>query len=136
VAAATRNACARPPASKRSSTSDWPSTRISSSSGTSTTRRIPPNLEPLLAGTPLKDISTHPAFDDGGFAGTFGTQGANNRVDFLLLSPDLMDKLTAGGIMRKGVFSAGHRWPVFDTVTAKGEQASDHAAIWAKLDVD
>jgi endonuclease/exonuclease/phosphatase family metal-dependent hydrolase len=93
------------------------------------------NLKPLLDGTPLKDISTHPSFDDGGFPGTFGTQGASNRIDYLLLSPDLTDKVTAGGIFRKGVFSASHRWPVFDTVTTKIAQASDHAAIWAEIDL-
>jgi endonuclease/exonuclease/phosphatase family metal-dependent hydrolase len=91
------------------------------------------NLAPLLTGTPLKDISTHPAFDDGGFPGTFGTQGASNRIDYLLLSPALMNLVNAGGIMRKGVFSASNRWPVLPTVTTKAEQASDHAAIFADI---
>ena len=93
------------------------------------------NLAPLLDDTPMKDVSTHASFDDGGFQGTFGTQGAANRIDYLLLSPALMTKVTGGGIFRKGVFSASDRWPVFDTVTAKHEQASDHAAIWAELDL-
>jgi len=93
------------------------------------------NLKPLLTGTPLKDISTHPSFDDGGFPGTFGGQGAGDRIDYLLLSPALMDKVTAGGIFRKGVFSASDRWPMFNSVTAKSEQASDHAAIWADIDL-
>lgn len=92
-------------------------------------------LAPLLSGTPLKDISTSPAFDDGGLPGTFGPQGAPDKIDYILLSPDLMPKVTAGGIFRRGVFSAGHRWPVFDTVTQKIQQASDHAAIWAELDL-
>ena len=93
------------------------------------------NLAPLLTGTPLKDVSTHPAFDDGGFPGTFGTQGAGNRIDYVLLSPALMDLVSAAGIVRTGVFSASGRWPVLPTVTTKAEQASDHAAIFADLDL-
>ncbi len=88
-------------------------------------------LAPLLAGTPLRDISTAPGFDDGGFAGTFGTQ--RDKIDYILLSPALMATVTGGGIFRMGVFSAGHRWPFFPTITAAGEQGSDHAAIFADL---
>jgi hypothetical protein len=44
-----------------------------------------------------------------------------------------MAKVTGGGIFREGVFSAGHRWPFFPTIKAAGEQASDHAAIFADL---
>jgi endonuclease/exonuclease/phosphatase family metal-dependent hydrolase len=93
------------------------------------------NLAPLLNGTALKDISTHPAFDDGGFPGTFGTQGASNKIDYILLSPDLMDRVTAGGVFRRGVFSASDRWPMLPTVTKKADQASDHAAIWADINL-
>ncbi|HEX8159169.1 MAG TPA: endonuclease/exonuclease/phosphatase family protein [Solirubrobacteraceae bacterium] len=93
------------------------------------------NLAPLITGTPLKDISTSPAFDNDGFPGTFGTQGAANKIDYILLSPSLMDKVSRGGIFRKGVFSASDRWPMFDTITEKIEQASDHAAIWAEIDL-
>lgn len=93
------------------------------------------NLAPLLTGTPLKDISTHPSFDDGGLPGTFGTQGASNKIDYILLSPSMMENVTAGGILRRGVFSASDRWPMLETVTRKSEQASDHAAIWADIDL-
>jgi endonuclease/exonuclease/phosphatase family metal-dependent hydrolase len=93
------------------------------------------NLAPLLAGTPLKDISRHPAFDDGGLPGTFGTQGAANKIDYILMSPNLMANVTAGGIDREGVFSASDRWPMLATVTRKADQASDHAAIWADIDL-
>jgi endonuclease/exonuclease/phosphatase family metal-dependent hydrolase len=93
------------------------------------------NLAPLLNGTPLRDISASPEFDDGGFPGTFGTQGARDKIDYVLLSPSLMDRVTDGGIFRRGVFSASDRWPFFDTITAKVHQASDHAAIWADIDL-
>jgi len=92
------------------------------------------NLAPLLSQTPLKDISTSPRFDDGGFAGTFGTQGARNKIDYVLLSPTLIDKATAGGGFRQGVFSASNRWPMFPDMT-EHTQASDHAAIWADIDL-
>jgi endonuclease/exonuclease/phosphatase family metal-dependent hydrolase len=93
------------------------------------------NLAPLLQQTALKDISTSDKFDDGGFPGTFGTQGASNRLDYLLLSPDLFHAVTAGGIFRKGVFSASDRWEFYATITTKAQQASDHAAIWAELEL-
>ena len=94
------------------------------------------NLAPLLAETPLKDISTHDTFHDGGFPGTFGTQGDENKIDYILLSPALMSVVHAGGIFRQGVFSASKRWPFFDTIESKVQQASDHAAIWAELNLD
>jgi endonuclease/exonuclease/phosphatase family metal-dependent hydrolase len=94
-----------------------------------------PDLAPLIKDTPLKDISKSPHFDDGGFPGTFGTQGAGNKIDYVLLSPSLMDSVTAGGVFRRGVFSASDRWPFFDTITEKVHQASDHAAIWADIDL-
>jgi endonuclease/exonuclease/phosphatase family metal-dependent hydrolase len=95
-----------------------------------------PNLEPLLEGTPLKDISTHAKFDDGGFPGTFGPQTAANKIDYILLSPSLMAKVTRGEIFRKGVFSASKRWEFFDdTIKTKVQQASDHAALVAELDL-
>jgi endonuclease/exonuclease/phosphatase family metal-dependent hydrolase len=92
-------------------------------------------LTPLLTATPLKDISTSPHFDDGGFPGTFGTQVKSNKIDYLLLSPSLIDNVTAGGIFRQGVFSARDAWPMFPTVAKKIDQASDHAAIWAQIDL-
>lgn len=92
------------------------------------------SLAPLLTQTPLQDISRSPRFDDGGFAGTFGTQAARNKIDYVLLSPDLMDNVTDGGVFRKGVFSASDRWPMFDGMT-DATQASDHAAVWADLDL-
>jgi len=69
----------------------------------------------------------------GGFAGTFGTQSAANKIDYLLLSPDLMSRVSTGAILRTGVFSASDRWPMLPTITTKAEQASDHAAIWAEI---
>jgi len=93
------------------------------------------NLAPLFSETPLEDISTSPLFDDDDLPGTYGTMTARHKIDYVLLSPALLDEVTAGGVFRKGVFSASDRWPTFDDMTEKIHQASDHAAIWAELDV-
>lgn len=61
-------------------------------------------LAPLLKGTNLRDISTHPGFDDGGRPGTFGNCTAANRIDYILLSPALFSKATGGGIFRRGAW--------------------------------
>ena len=92
-------------------------------------------LAPLLAGTPLADISTHANFDDGDLPGTFGTQKAANKIDYVLLSPNLMNSVSAGGVLRTGVFTASGAWDMLPTVTTKAQQASDHAAIWAELEL-
>jgi endonuclease/exonuclease/phosphatase family metal-dependent hydrolase len=90
------------------------------------------SLAPLL-GTTLKDVSQHAKFKDGGFPGTFSTQ--RDKIDYLLLSPALMSKVTDGGIFREGVFSASKRWTFFDTIEDEAQQASDHAAIWADINL-
>ncbi len=94
-------------------------------------------LAPLLAETTLKDAFTHPAFDDGGFPGTFGSCTAGNKIDYLLLSPKLFAKVTAGGVDRKGLWPGVHpkKWDVFPEVTKPIEAASDHAAVWVDLDI-
>jgi endonuclease/exonuclease/phosphatase family metal-dependent hydrolase len=96
-----------------------------------------PPLSPLLDGTDLKDISTHAAFDDGGFPGTFGSCGKNNKIDYILLSPALLQQVTGGGIFRKGLWPGKRpkKWDVYDDITEPIHSASDHAAIWAKLDI-
>ena len=92
-------------------------------------------LAPLLSGTDLRDISTHPDFGDGGRPGTFGNMTASNRIDYLLLSPALFKKATGGGIWRLGAWGGvnGTLWPHYDTVTKATDAASDHAAIYADV---
>ena len=94
-------------------------------------------LQPPIGNSDLKDIFLHPAFDDGGFPGTFGLGNADNKIDYILLSPALFDKVQAGGVFRKGVWpgSRPRRWDVFPELTKPVEAASDHAALWADLDI-
>jgi endonuclease/exonuclease/phosphatase family metal-dependent hydrolase len=94
-------------------------------------------LAPLIAGTDLKDAFLHPAFDDGGFPGTYGPCSKGNKIDYLLLSPKLFARVTKGGVLRKGMWPGVRpkKWDVFDEVTRPVEAASDHAAIWVDLDI-
>ncbi|MFI6763117.1 endonuclease/exonuclease/phosphatase family protein [Micromonospora sp. NPDC050417] len=94
-------------------------------------------LAPLLYGTDLRDISAHPHFDDGGRPGTYGYCTARNKLDYVLLSPSLYGAATGGGIIRKGVWGGrrGTLWPIYDTMTRQVHAGSDHAAIYADLDL-
>lgn len=94
-------------------------------------------LSPLFHQTGLKDISDLPGFDDGGRPGTFKNGTASNKIDYILLSPALFAKATAGGIFRKGVWGGanGDLFEHFPEITKEIEAASDHAAIWAELDI-
>lgn len=94
-------------------------------------------LAPLLAKTNLRDITEHPTFVSDGRPGTFGNGTAANKIDYVLLSPSLFAKVHHGAINRKGVWGGtnGTLWPHYDTMTSKIDQASDHAAIYADIDL-
>ena len=95
-------------------------------------------LAPLLTGTDLRDISAHPAFEDGGRPGTYGYCTARNKLDYVLLSPSLWAVATGGGIYRHGVWGGknGTLWPIFETMKSAVHAGSDHAAIYADLALD
>jgi endonuclease/exonuclease/phosphatase family metal-dependent hydrolase len=92
-------------------------------------------LEPLISGTDLKDAFTHLAFDDGGYPGTYGSCTAANKIDYLLLSPALFDKVRAGGVYRKGMWPGvrPRKWEAYDSIKRPQEAASDHAALCCGL---
>ena len=95
-------------------------------------------LAPLLTHTDLRDISEHPGFDDDGRPGTYGYCTARNKLDYVLLSPALFATATGGGIARRGVWGGrrGTLWPIYDTMTKAVHAGSDHAAIYADLNLD
>ncbi len=95
-------------------------------------------LAPLLHDTDLCDISTHPSFDDAGRPGTYGYCTARNKLDYILLSPALFAVTTGGGIFRRGVWGGkrGTLWPIYDTMTKAVHAGSDHAAVYADLNLD
>jgi endonuclease/exonuclease/phosphatase family metal-dependent hydrolase len=94
-------------------------------------------LAPLLQDTDLKDIDTHPAFDTGVFPqkGTHGLGNDNAKIDYLLLSPTLFQKVTGGGLFRKGAWPgvSPKRWPVYPELTKPLHAASDHHLIFADI---
>jgi endonuclease/exonuclease/phosphatase family metal-dependent hydrolase len=94
-------------------------------------------LEPLLKGTTLKDIFEHPNFDNGGYPGTYGLCNDTNKIDYILLSPSLFDKVQGGSVFRKGMWpgSRPRRWDGYKEVSRLQEAASDHAALWVDLDL-
>jgi hypothetical protein len=93
-------------------------------------------LRPLLGdGSDLRDISEHPDFRSDGRPGTFGNGTAANKIDYLLLSPYLFERVTAGGVWRRGVWGGrrGTLFPHYEEMTSPVHAASDHAAIWADV---
>lgn len=101
-----------------------------------------PTLEPLLGpGTPLIDTASLPVFNPGPRPGTFQSCTLRNRLDYILVSPELAAKITAGGVFRKGLWGTPTNqnpprdWTVFPEITKSLEAASDHAAVWVDIDL-
>ncbi|MFD9669508.1 endonuclease/exonuclease/phosphatase family protein [Rhodococcus sp. NPDC059968] len=94
-------------------------------------------LAPLLADTDLRDVAEVNGFDDGGRPGTYANGTAGNKIDYVLLSPALFDRATGGAIFRKGVWGGKHGtlFEHFPTTTSPVHAASDHAAIYADIDL-
>jgi len=94
-------------------------------------------LGPLIQNTNLKDIATHPSFNDNGRPGTFGNSTATNKIDYILLSPDLFQKVIGGEIFRMGIWGGtnGTLFPHFPEITKAAEAASDHATITAEINL-
>jgi endonuclease/exonuclease/phosphatase family metal-dependent hydrolase len=109
-----------------------------------------PTLEALLgAGSPLVDAYRHPKFsalfdaDDTTKErpGSFQSCSLRNRLDYILLSPELAERVTDGGVFRKGLWgnpknvNPPTRWSVYPELTASRHAASDHALVWVDLDL-
>jgi len=103
-------------------------------------------LQPLLEETDLRDVSEHDLFDTGEFKGKEGTTergigtyslgNDGDKLDYLLLSPELFGRVTAAGLFRKGAWPGSRppRWTVYEEMTEKVHVASDHHVIWAEID--
>jgi endonuclease/exonuclease/phosphatase family metal-dependent hydrolase len=93
-------------------------------------------LSPLLSdGSDLRDLSAHPAFVSDGRPGTYGNGTASGKLDYILMSPALFQKVTAAGVFRKGVWGGknGTLFPHYAEITKPAQAASDHAAIWVDV---
>ena len=93
-------------------------------------------LHPLLAESGFKDISTHKAFSGDEHPGTFGRGSARDKIDYILLSPALYERVTGGGVWRKGVWGPNKKplWEVYPEMKTSFHAASDHACLFADLD--
>lgn len=102
-------------------------------------------LAPLLQQTDLKDASDHPNFTDFEFnvqnghrgIGTYDLGNDGSKIDYLLLSPSLFAKVTAGGLFRKGAWPGSRpaRWVTYPELKRRHHAASDHHLIWAEIDI-
>jgi endonuclease/exonuclease/phosphatase family metal-dependent hydrolase len=95
-------------------------------------------LKPLLSeGSDLKDISEHPKFQSDGRPGTFGNGTKSNKIDYVLLSPALFERVESGGVWRMGVWGGtnGTLFPHYEEIEKPIHAASDHAAIWADINL-
>lgn len=94
-------------------------------------------LRRLLDQTDLKEVTDHPNFSPGQFAGTgtYGLGNKTNKIDYLLLSPALFGRVTAAGLFRKGAWpgSRPKRWDVFPELEKEIHAASDHHLIWVEI---
>lgn len=99
------------------------------------------NLAPLYdAQSPLVDCWSLGAFDTGGRPGTYDACGLSNRLDYIFLSESLAEKVSAGGVYRKGLWgsrkSRPDKWETYPEMLEGAHQASDHACVWVEVDVD
>ncbi|MCO6416574.1 endonuclease/exonuclease/phosphatase family protein [Siccirubricoccus sp. KC 17139] len=94
-----------------------------------------PPLAPLLGDGGPRDVSRHPNYRDDGRPGTWRNGTAANKLDYILLSPGLWDRVQAAGVERRGVWGGtwGTLFPHLATIAREEEAASDHAAIWVDL---
>jgi endonuclease/exonuclease/phosphatase family metal-dependent hydrolase len=109
-----------------------------------------PTLEALLdPGSPLVNAYTLPRFSqlfgdkdtERERPGSFQSCSLTNRLDYILLSPELAAKVTDGGVFRKGLWGPPTNktkpklWTIYPEITASRHAASDHAAVWVDLDL-
>jgi predicted extracellular nuclease len=95
-------------------------------------------LKPLLGdGSDLRDITEHELFESDGRPGTYANGTASNKIDYLLLSPALWGNVTGGKIWRMGVWGGvnGTLFPHYDEMEKAAHSASDHAAVWADINL-
>jgi endonuclease/exonuclease/phosphatase family metal-dependent hydrolase len=95
-------------------------------------------LAPLLSqGSDLRDVSVHPSFQSDGRPGTFGNGTKSEKIDYILLSPELFARVSKAAVFRKGVWGGknGDLWEHYPNMTKAVHAASDHAALWVDIDV-
>jgi endonuclease/exonuclease/phosphatase family metal-dependent hydrolase len=88
---------------------------------------------------PLVSCYELPGFDPGPRPGTFDSCGIRNRLDYLLVSRSLTQKVTSGHLFRKGLWGSRTTrptdWETYEEMANHNQQASDHAAVVVELDL-
>jgi hypothetical protein len=69
--------------------------------------------------------------------GTHGNGNSGDKIDYILMSPQLANVVQQGRIERRGVWGGknGTLFPHFPEIKKAKDAASDHAALWVDLDV-
>ena len=83
----------------------------------------------------LVDIMAHPNFKGDERPGTYGNGTEAEKIDYILMSSQLADRVVAGGIERRGVWGGknGTLFPHFPEMKYSKDAASDHAALWVEV---
>jgi endonuclease/exonuclease/phosphatase family metal-dependent hydrolase len=96
------------------------------------------SLQPLLGnGSSLLDIMTHPKFRTDNLSWTYKRGRRESKLDYILLSPKLQEKVHQAGIERRGIWREKNddSFECFPEVKREIDGASDHAALWVDLDI-
>ncbi|MGE3140515.1 MAG: endonuclease/exonuclease/phosphatase family protein, partial [Thermoleophilia bacterium] len=103
-------------------------------------REHPVSMEALFAPDgPLVSAYELDTFTQGERPGTFQTCSRRNRLDYILVSRPLANRVRSGGIWRWGLWGNPTTkkrpdWPIYDEITESRHAASDHAAVYLDLD--
>lgn len=85
-----------------------------------------------LEGAGLRDAMSHRSYK--GLPGTFKPcMSERDKIDYLLLSPQVWQEVQHVGLETRGIFADGIK--PFDTVTSPVDAASDHAALYMDVDL-
>jgi endonuclease/exonuclease/phosphatase family metal-dependent hydrolase len=94
------------------------------------------SLNALLKRTDLVDAMSLKQYE-GEFPGTYQRGTANEKIDYLLLSPALQRKVETVSVFRKGYY-APRKWESFENINAENRerfQASDHHCAWMAVEL-
>jgi hypothetical protein len=92
-------------------------------------------------GGPLVDAYSLPTFDPGPRPGSFQSCSITNRLDYIIVSQALSNRVSGGGIERRGLWGTSTNknppedWDVYPEITSVHQSASDHAAIFVDVNL-
>jgi exonuclease III len=91
----------------------------------------------LRDGSDLIDVVSLNKFVKDEVYATHWSENHASKLDYILLSPALLAKVSDAGIEKRGVWAgkAGDKFPHLPEITKSVEAASDHAALWVDLDI-